>query len=242
MWFEAAIAAAGIVAGAVASVAGFGIGSFLTPAFSVQLDTRLAVAAVSIPHAIGTALRLWLLGAKVNRRVLLSFGVMSAAGGLAGAMLHSWAESNVLEAVFGSLLLFVAASELSGLARRMRFNGPAAWIAGGVSGLSGGMVGNQGGIRSAALLGFDLSKSSFVATATAIGLIVDAARMPVYFAAEGNRIAAIWPLVAVATAGVVIGTLFGNRVLERLSELHFRRFVAGVLALLGAWMLWRGLA
>lgn len=242
MRFEAAITAAGIVAGAIASVVGFGIGSLLTPAFSLQVDTRLAVAAVSIPHAIGTALRLWLLGGKVNRRVLLSFGVMSAAGGLTGAMLHAWAGSSILAAVFGSLLLFVAVSEFSGLARRMRFHGPAAWVAGGVSGLFGGMVGNQGGIRSAALLGFELSKSSFVATATAIGLVVDAARMPVYFAAESNRIAAIWPLVAAATAGVVIGTIFGNRALQRLPEAYFRRLVAVLLAALGGWMLWRGLA
>lgn len=35
---------------------------------------------------------------------------------------------------------------------------------------------NQGGIRTAALLGFDVPKEEFVATATAIGLFVDGAR------------------------------------------------------------------
>ena len=37
-----------------------------------------------------------------------------------------------------------------------------AWLAGALSGLLGGLVGNQGGIRSAALLGFNLSKANFV--------------------------------------------------------------------------------
>lgn len=87
-----------------------------------------------------------------------------------------------LTIVFGALLLFAAASEVSGLARRMRFRGYVAWVAGAVSGLLGGLVGNQGGLRSAALPGFGLSKQSFVATATAVGLIVDGARMPVYLA------------------------------------------------------------
>jgi hypothetical protein len=54
----------------------------------------------------------------------------------------------------------------------MRFRGWVAWIAGAMSGFLCGLVGNQGGCGSAALLGFDLSKQSFVATATAVTLVV----------------------------------------------------------------------
>lgn len=50
-----------LVAGAIASIAGFGIGSILTPLLSLWLGTKLAVAAVSIPHFIGTALRFSLI-------------------------------------------------------------------------------------------------------------------------------------------------------------------------------------
>src|SRR6185436_11323147 len=141
---------------------GFGIGSLLTPVFALQVDTRLVVAAVSLPHVIGTALRYWLMDAGVDRRVLWNFGLTSAAGGLIGAAIQSRASNVWLTVVFGALLLFAAAGEATGLARRMRFRGSVAWIAGAVSGLLGGLVGNQGGIRSAALLGFDLSKETFV--------------------------------------------------------------------------------
>src|SRR5688572_1993956 len=55
------VVGAGIAAGGVASVAGFGIGSLLTPVFVTQVAAQVAVAAVSIPHVIGTAARLWLL-------------------------------------------------------------------------------------------------------------------------------------------------------------------------------------
>ncbi len=81
----ALVFAAAVAAGAVASVAGFGIGSILTPLLAWQVGTRLAVAAVSIPHVAGTALRFWRLRGHVDRRVLLSFGLASAAGGLVGA-------------------------------------------------------------------------------------------------------------------------------------------------------------
>src|SRR5512143_1358817 len=230
----------GLVAGAIASVVGFGIGSLLTPLFALRVGTQLAVAAVSIPHFLATALRFWRLRAHVDRRVLFGFGLASAAGGLAGALLHAAAGSRVLAVVFGLLLLFVGMSELSGLSRRMRFSGWVAWMAGGVSGLFGGLVGNQGGIRSAALLGFEVPKAAFVATATAIGLIVDAARMPVYFATQAHGILAIWPLVLAAIAGALAGTLLGERVLRRIPERIFRGVVAVLLLALGGWMLIRG--
>jgi uncharacterized membrane protein YfcA len=238
----AALAIGGVIAGALASVAGFGIGSLLTPIFATLTGTRSAVALVSIPHAIGTALRFAMLRGHVDKRVLLSFGLTSAAGGLAGALLHARLGSPALSIVFGGLLLFVSLSEFTGLSARMRFSGPIAWIAGALSGFLGGLVGNQGGIRSGALFGFHLHRDAFVATATATGLIVDAARMPVYFATEGAAIAAAWYPVLVASIGVVIGTLIGRRLLARIPDAQFRRIVAIVLAVLGTAMLVSGLA
>ena len=135
--------------------------------------------------------------------MLFSFGLTSAAGGLCGALLHEWASTDGLTLVFGALLLFVATSELTGLSKRMRFRGAAAWIAGALSGLLGGLVGNQGGIRSAAMLGVDLPRQAFVGTATAVALIVDGARLPVYLATTGPEMLAMWPTVTAATAGVV---------------------------------------
>jgi uncharacterized membrane protein YfcA len=231
-----------VAAGAIASVTGFGIGSLMTPVVGLQVETRIAVAAVSIPHVIGTALRFWLLRGKVDRRVLMSFGLASAAGGLTGAILHEWISSPWLSVVFGGLLLFTAASEFTGLARRMRFHGPLALIAGAASGLLGGLVGNQGGIRSGALMAANLPRETFVATATAVGLIVDAARMPLYLITTGSDILAIWPTVAIGTAGVVAGTLLGNRLLSRIPEAAFRRVVAVLLAVLGTAMIVKGLA
>lgn len=242
MWIEGLVLVVSVLAGGIAAVTGFGIGSLLTPVLALHADTRLAVATVSIPHVIGTAIRFWLLSAGVDRRVFWSFGLTSAAGGLVGALLQNWASNRWLNVVFGILLLFAAVSEWTGLARRMRFRGPVAWIAGAVSGLLGGLVGNQGGLRSAALLGFDLSKHSFVATATAIGMVVDGARMPVYLLTQAQDLAAMVTWIAVATLGVAVGTVIGSRVLARIPEMWFHRVLAIVLALLGVAMLWRSFA
>lgn len=240
MTFELAIGAAGVLAGAIASVAGFGIGSMLTPLLATGAGAKLAVAAVSIPHVIGTALRFWLVRGHVDRRIFVWFGITSAVGGLAGALLHAYASSRALAVVFGCLLIFVGISELTGLMNHVRLGRRAAWVAGTVSGIFGGLVGNQGGIRSAALLAFDTKKDAFVATATAVGLVVDGARVPVYIATERAGLLSIWPLIAIATVGVVVGTLTGMRLLTLVPERLFRPLVALLLLALGIWMLASG--
>jgi uncharacterized membrane protein YfcA len=228
---------AGIVAGAIAAISGFGIGSILTPLLAAWMGTKLAVALVSIPHFIGTALRFAVIRQHVNRRVLWSFGITSAAGGLIGALLHVWLRSVVLGYVLGGLLVFAGITGLTGLASRMKFGRTAAWIAGALSGMFGGLVGNQGGIRSAALLGFDLKRDEFVATATAIALLVDVFRMPVYAATQFGQMAAQWPMIPVATVGVVVGTLSGKWMLSRIPQNVFRMMVASIVLALGVWML-----
>ena len=231
--------AVAMLAGAVAAMTGFGIGSLLTPVLALSVDTRLAVAAVSIPHVVGTAVRFALLRGRIDRKVLLTFGLTSAAGGLVGAALDERASSSWLNVVFGCLLLFAAISESTGLARRMHFHGWVAWVAGAVSGLLGGLVGNQGGIRSAALVGFNLSKETFVATATAIALFVDGARLPIYLASRHDELLPLWPWILAAAIGVTVGTLVGSRVLSSVPDVWFRRILAVTLATLGVLMLSR---
>lgn len=230
---------AGFVAGGVASIVGFGIGSIFTPLLSLWIDARVAVAAISIPHLIGTALRFALLEGRVDRHVLWTFGIASAIGGIIGALINTVFTSPALLVVLALLLLFVGVGELTGFSRRMIFSGPVAWVAGALSGLLGGLVGNQGGLRSAALLGFRMDRDTFVVTVTAIGLIVDGARMPVYFYAYWEELRDLATPIAIATVGTIAGTIIGGRLLRRIPEYWFRRIVAVVLLILGLSLLLR---
>ena len=235
--FTIVLAVGALVAGSVAAVAGFGIGSILTPLMATQVGTKLAVAAVSVPHFLGTALRFYLLRKHIDRAVLRSFGAASAAGGLAGALLHAAFASRWLAVILGVLLLFTGLMGLTGLAQRMRLTGAAAWALGGLSGILGGLVGNQGGIRSAALLGFDIRRQAFIATSTAVGLVVDLARMPVYAFSRGSELIGIAPELALLSAGVLLGTIVGGSVLRKIEEQTFRRIVSLLVLLLGVYML-----
>jgi uncharacterized membrane protein YfcA len=222
-----------MVAGAVAALAGFGIGSLLTPVLAVTVSTRLAVSLVALPHAVATAVRLWALRDAVDRSILLTFGLASAVGGLVGAVLHANLTSAGLSIVLGVLLIVAGSLELTGFGRRLRFPDGWAIVAGAASGAFGGLVGNQGGIRSAALLRFDLAPRALVATATASAILVDVARLPVYVATSGSEMLDNWHTILILAIGVVVGTFIGAPLLRRLPERLFRRALAVLLVGLG---------
>jgi uncharacterized membrane protein YfcA len=236
-WFLVAALLLGIVSGATAGVVGFGIGSLLTPLFAASLGTNLAVATVTLPHLIATALRCYLLRREIDRRVLVKFGSWSAAGGLAGALAYSRLGASALTVVLGALLLMTALANLTGLFASRSPRGSASVLLGLGSGFFGGLAGNQGGLRAAALSSFALSPRAFVATSTATGLLVDLARTPVYAAVSGDALLGVWRPVALATVGVVVGTLVGERLLFGLSPVTFRRLLAAAVGLLGLWLL-----
>jgi uncharacterized membrane protein YfcA len=181
--------------------------------------------------------RCWRLRASIDGNVLLRFGTLSAIGGLGGALLFSRLGSVMLTYVLGALLLLTALAQLTRIATRWHPQGATVGALGLASGFFGGIAGNQGGLRAAALTAFALTPVAFVATSTATGLIVDAARMPVYLWTSGSTILELRTPLAIASVGVVIGTLAGERLLLGLSRETYARIVAIAIALLGAWLI-----
>src|SRR5437868_6042547 len=101
---------------------------------------KTAVGAVAIPHFIATLVRFWKLRSGVDRRVFLGFGLMNAAGSLAGALIHVWVDNPILSIVLGVLLVFAGLIGVLGYADRIRFDRRTAWVAGFSSGAFGGLV------------------------------------------------------------------------------------------------------
>ncbi len=222
-----------VTAGGIAAVSGFGIGSLLTPVLALSMPTAHAVAVLALPHALATTIRWLRLRRDVHGPTFKQFGIASAAGGLAGALLQSRLTSPTLTIVLGVLLVLAGGAEVARQPLplpRTRF-----WrlFGGLLSGLFGGLVGNQGGIRAAALLGFGLRPRQLVATATAAALLVDAARVPIYFLSAGSVITHATRLWMIVSIGVTIGTFLGVPLLSRIPEWMYRRVVGGLLLLLG---------
>ena len=111
--FFVAVFIVAILSGATASVVGFGIGSLMTPLLAIRFGTTTAVALVTLPHAAATAVRCWRLRAHVDRRVLVRFGLLSAAGALAGALIYTRLGPGTLTRVLGGFLPLTAVAQLT---------------------------------------------------------------------------------------------------------------------------------
>ena len=218
-----------VLAGAIAGVSGFGLGSLLTPVLMLSMPAAEAVAILALPHAWVTAVRWLKLRSVIHWPTFRQFGLASAFGGLAGAALQSQLGSAVLTIVLALLLLIAGTTEL--LRRPIPLPQTPAWrlIGGMLSGVFGGLVGNQGGIRAAALLGFRLTPSQIVATATASALLVDAARVPVYLATHHAAIGARLGLIVAIALAATAGTFLGVPLLRRIPPTTYRRLVGALL-------------
>jgi uncharacterized membrane protein YfcA len=236
---EILVVSLGILAAVTASLTGFGIGSLLTPFLALHMDMKTAIALVALPHLLATSLRLYLLRRNLERRLFLSFGLASATGGLVGALLLTKLSNPALTLVLGVLLVSTGLLSLTGAARKFAISREAAWLTGVLSGFFGGLAGNQGGIRAAALSNLGVSKLSFVATATAAALLVDLARLPLYL---GQLHSELWQQrswIGLSCAGVLLGTLLGHALLKRIPEELFQRTISVAVLALGLYLIFR---
>lgn len=230
-----------MLSGSTAAVIGFGIGSLLTPLLTLRLSPELAVAVVALPHLLATAVRYVRHAAAVDRSTFVRFGLLSASGGLAGAVLQAGFSAPALLAALGVLLIATGLTSLTGSFGGRRPRTAVALGLGLLSGFFGGLAGNQGGLRAAGLLAFDLPPRTFLATSTAVALVVDLARTPIYLARAGPELWSLATPIGVAAVGCLVGTLWGERLLLRLSGITYRRVVGACVALIGGWLLVRAL-
>ena len=157
----------------------------------------------------------------------------SAAGVLGGELPYSRLGPSSLTGIRGGPLILTAFAQLSAWSRRWYTRGALVSAFGPLSRFFGGVAGNQGGLRAAALTTFRLSPDGFVATATATHLLVDLARTPIYLRSTGPDLLRLALPIGIAAMGVLIGTLAGERFLLGPSPRRFGHIVEVAIGLLG---------
>jgi len=221
------------LASVITLITGFGLGTILTPLFVVVFDVKLAILLVAIVHFLNNAFKFLLFRKHVDFAIIKRFGVLSILGAVIGALLQTYLFSGVLKMFLGVVLIVLGAAEFLPKSVSFRFPRKVDVIGGFLSGLLGGLVGNQGAIRSAYLLNYEITKESFIASATVIALFIDVTRIPVYVIAGRESLLEV-PLKIVPVVLIAfIGTLVGKRFLQHFSSALFKKVVAGFVLLMG---------
>lgn len=220
---------------------GFGLGTVLTPIVALWYDAKSAVILVSIVHISNNLLKFSLFRRSVDLRIFLRFGLVSLAGAAVGGFLFTAFNEALVRVLLGAVLIGLGSMEFFPATFRRRIPPRLDTIGGFLSGLMGGLLGNQGAIRSAYLLNYNLSKEAFIATATAISLVIDLTRIPLYVWREADLLSSAWPSFLPIVFAAFAGTMVGTQMLKNISLERFRFVVARCVILMGIIILIRSL-
>ena len=245
-----------IVIGIVAFVAslltffsGFGLGTILTPVFVFFFPVEVAIALTGVVHFLNNIFKLFLIGFKANKKVLIRFGIPAVIAAFAGATLlinltdiqplYSYTfggklyEVTALKGVIAILLFGFAVLDLLPASKSWAFNENKLPLGGLLSGFFGGLSGHQGALRSAFLVKSGLSKEAFIATSVIIASCVDFTRLSVYSARFINSdLQNYLPLLTGAGLAAFAGALAGRQLLKKITLDLIHKLVAVMLMLI----------
>lgn len=210
---------------------GFGVGTIMMPVMALFFDIKVAIFLAAIVHFFNNISRILLYRRDLRRDILRRFGVVSIAGAFIGSFAQLYIQSVKLKTGVGIFLSLFALVSLLPFPIRWKFP-PAVDVAGGfLSGLIGGLIGNQGAIRSLYLLNYRLDKQELIASAAMIAVVVDATRIPVYAVSNYGYLRENLMLMMLVVFAAIAGTVIGGRILPKVSYEFFRRII--LLAVLG---------
>jgi hypothetical protein len=227
---------------------GFGLGTILTPVFMIFFPVNIAIGLTGVVHFFNNLFKLFLVGKKANRKVVLRFGIPA----VIAAALGSWLLLNIsdIEPLFtytlwdktievfpvkfivAVLLILFACIDLIPYFSKLEFGQEKLPLGGVLSGFFGGLAGVQGALRSAFLIKAGLSKESFIATTVVVSTFVDITRLSVYTTRfDKAGLTDNLTLVICATLSAIIGAYVGNKLLKKVT-LHFVKVTVAVLLIL----------
>lgn len=228
---------------------GFGLGTILTPVFMIFFPVELSIALTGVVHFFNNIFKLFLVGKKADKSVLLRFGIPAVIAALIG----SWLLLNIpdsrslftyemfgrtfevfpVKLIISILLIIFACIDLIPYFNKLQFGKDKLPIGGALSGFFGGLSGNQGALRSAFLIKAGLSKEAFIGTAVVVSTFVDFTRLSVY----STRISKTGltdnlALVISATLAAIAGAYIGNKLLKKVTLRFLQVTVAVMLIIL----------
>lgn len=225
---------------------GFGLGTLLTPVMLLFFPPEVAIALTGIVHFLNNLYKISLVGKNADKVVVLQFGIPAIIFAFLGAVLllkmsdfqafmqyELWGKNfkiYPIKLTIALLLIVFALMEIIPNLKNIKIDKKYLPIGGALSGLFGGLSGNQGALRSAFLLKAGLSKEAFIATGVMVSLLIDFTRLGVY-SSRWQNIA--WQeninLIVITTLAAIIGTFLGNKLLQKITIQTIQYIVAVLL-------------
>lgn len=227
-----AIAVLTLVASTMGTITGFGTSTLMIPVLVMVLPPVEAIFLVAIIHWFGNVWKVALFHKGFNPKLIALFGVMGLLTSYLGASVSLGAGKEILLRCLGFFLSGYAIFLLFQAKFQVHAGNLAALCGGALSGFFAGMFGIGGAIRSLFLSAFDLPKEIYIATAGAIGLMVDATRIIAYFTSGVSLPPQLWWSLLILIPVSFAGAQVAKRIVDKIPQEKFRRVIAMFLVII----------
>lgn len=239
--FVLGLLVAGVLAGAMTTIAGLGGGILLVAGLSLFWSPAAVLAATTPALFIGNASRAAMLREAIDWPVVARFSLAGVPTAFLASLAAVALPADGVRLAIATLLIGFVAYELRGKGGVPHAELPpgSPWLAtaaGALAGTVSGLAGGAGFVATPLLDRLGLRPVELVATASATMALVHVVKLAGYSWAAVLTPAAAPAALALAI-GVVGGNALGTRVLRQLSREAFRKLMLGALTLAAGWLL-----
>ena len=227
------IAVLTLVSATIGTITGFGTSTIMIPVLVMFIQPIEAIFLVSIVHWFGNLWRILIFKSSFNLKLCALFGISGLIASYLGASLTLKADSAFLLRFLGTFLAIYSLSLIFKTNLKINAGTKTALFGGTLSGFFAGVFGIGGAVRSAFLLAFDLPKAVYIATAAAIGLLVDSTRVITYYFGGTRMNERLWWGLLIFIPVSLAGAQIAKKIVPKIPQNKFRIVIAVFLLLIG---------
>ncbi|MBT8187981.1 MAG: sulfite exporter TauE/SafE family protein [Croceitalea sp.] len=214
------------------TVGGFGSSVFFVPMANYFMDFQTVLGLTALFHLSSNISKIGFFRKGFDKKLVLTLGIPAVVFVSIGAFLSKFLNPTFLTLALAAFLIifslvFIIMKELKIMPTTKN-----AIIGGTFSGLIAGLLGTGGAIRGATMSAFDLKKDQFIATSAIIDLGIDLSRSIIY-SYNGFVKKEVFYLIPILFIIGIIGTYLGKRILDRITQEQFKRFVLFLILAIG---------
>jgi uncharacterized protein len=230
---------ASLIAATLAAVTGFGGAAVLLPVLVTTFGVREAIPILTVAQLVGNGSRVWFNRRDLNWPVVAWFAAGAVPLALLGGWLFAKAPLTALTRILGIFLIVVVVWRRLRTDSTWRPSLPAfAGIGAGASFLSA-LLGSVGPLMAPFFLAYGLVKGAYIGTEALSTVIMHMVKLIAYRQADVLPLHAV--IVGLALGPVmIVGSLLGKRIVDRLPERVFVLIIEGTLIAAGVLFIIKG--
>ena len=221
-----------IIAEILGTVGGFGSSVFFVPMASYFMDFQTVLGITALFHLSSNITKLGFFRKGFDKTLMLYLGIPAVLFVSLGAFLSKYANPKWLTLILGVFLVAFGLLYILNKTLQVNASKKNAFLGGSLSGLFAGLLGTGGAIRGATMTAFNLNKEKFIATSAIIDLGIDLSRSIIY-TYNGYVHKEDLYLIPILIGVSIVGTYLGKKVLDKITQEQFKRFVLFLLVGIG---------